>query len=184
MPITNASRFAVHTELQSTFSGEVAETIMEMLPPFDWSHIVTKQDLVPVRTDIDIVKVDVSELKTDVNQLKIDVSELKTDVNQLKIDVSELKTDVTQLKIDVSELKTDVTQLKIDVSELRVEFGGLKKDFAQLTSDIDHRFTVFELRLESKIHKMLGDQIKWMVGTAIALNTLMLTGAIALSTIF
>jgi outer membrane murein-binding lipoprotein Lpp len=127
-----------------------------MLPPFDWSHIVTKEDLVPVRADIDILKVDVRELKTDVNQLKVDVRELKTDVNQLKV----------------------------DVSELRVEFGGLKKDFAQLTSDIDHRFTVFELRLESKIHKMLGDQIKWMVGTAIALNTLMLTGAIALSTFF
>ena len=100
MPITNASRFAVHAELESTFSGEVAETIMEMLPPFDWSQIATKQDLVLLRTDI------------------------------------------------------------------------------------DQRFTAFELRLESKIHKMLGDQIKWMVGTAIALNTLMLTGAIALSRIF
>ena len=53
MTITEAKRFAMHRELKKALGDDVADTMMEHLPPTGWADVARKDDLVAVRHDIE-----------------------------------------------------------------------------------------------------------------------------------
>ena len=50
---TERQRFDLREKLNAVIGSENSETLMESLPPFDWTRIVTKDDLFAIDQKID-----------------------------------------------------------------------------------------------------------------------------------
>ena len=61
--ITEAQRFEMHTCLRGLMGEEVANTMMEHLPPSGWSDVARKSDLELVKMEIAHVGKELSDLK-------------------------------------------------------------------------------------------------------------------------
>jgi hypothetical protein len=53
MSISEAQRFAMHTELRKVMGEEVADTMMEYMPPVGWADIARKSDIEHLHARID-----------------------------------------------------------------------------------------------------------------------------------
>ena len=73
--ISEAQRFEMHTCLRGLMGEEVANTMMEHLPPTGWSDVARKSDV--DRLEADIARVE-SSLKADIKGLKIVIGALIT----------------------------------------------------------------------------------------------------------
>ena len=67
--ITEAQRFEMHTCLRGLMGEEVANTMMEHLPPSGWSDVARK-------SDIEIINLKITHLGKEVKGLKIVVGAL------------------------------------------------------------------------------------------------------------
>lgn len=74
MSITEASRFQLRTAIGQILSEEVADTLMELLPPVGWADVATKTDLQHLR----------DELKGDIQNL---CDEMKADMRALQLTI-------------------------------------------------------------------------------------------------
>ncbi len=74
MSITEASRFQLRTAIGQILDEEVADTLMELLPPVGWADVATKTDLQHLR----------DELKGDIQNLR---DELKGDMRALQLTI-------------------------------------------------------------------------------------------------
>ena len=61
--ISEAQRFEMHTCLRGLMGEEVANTMMEHLPPSGWSDVARKSDLELVKMEIAHVGKELSDLK-------------------------------------------------------------------------------------------------------------------------
>jgi hypothetical protein len=100
--ITEAQRFEMHTCLRGLMGEEVANTMMEHLPPSGWSDVVRKADLDQVQV-----------------ALKSDIALVRGDLGQGK---AALKSDIEQLHKDVARVESS---LKADIKGLRIAIGAL-----------------------------------------------------------
>lgn len=71
---TERERNDLREWLSRTLPPELAEVIMESLPPFRWDQLATKDDVREIRSDLHQVKGDVATLKTDVAGLKTEMA--------------------------------------------------------------------------------------------------------------
>ena len=53
MSISEAQRFAMHTELRKVMGEEVADTMMEYMPPVSWADVARKSDIEHLHARID-----------------------------------------------------------------------------------------------------------------------------------
>ena len=63
---------------------EIADRIMENLPPFPWHDVARQGDLVAMRADMQALRADVTDLRADVTDLRADVDELTVDVRVIR----------------------------------------------------------------------------------------------------
>jgi hypothetical protein len=96
--------------LQQMDDEEMADAIMESMPPVDWSELATKHDLA----------LTTRELRSEMGQLRVEMGELRV----------ELKTEMGALRSDMGELRVE---LKNEMGELRSE---LKGDIAKIGHDL------------------------------------------------
>ncbi len=54
--ITEAQRFEMHTKPRQELGEEVADTLMEHLPPVGWGDVATKNDLLHLRRDLERIE--------------------------------------------------------------------------------------------------------------------------------
>ena len=52
MALSETRRHELHEWVRTTASEEVAETLMDLLPPVGWADVATKRDLDHLRTEI------------------------------------------------------------------------------------------------------------------------------------
>ena len=69
------------------------------------THLATRQDIVPLKQDVAVLKQDMVAVKQDVAVLKQDMVAVKQDVIVLKQDVTVLKQDVAVLKAELLMVK-------------------------------------------------------------------------------
>ena len=96
--ITEAQRFEMHTCLRGLMGDEVANTMMEHLPPSGWSDVARQSDIALVRGDLDQAKV---VLKSDIALVK---AELKSEINLVRLGLEHLGKNVKGLKIVIGSL--------------------------------------------------------------------------------
>jgi hypothetical protein len=70
MGITEAQRFDMHATLRQELGEEVADTLMEHLPPVGWGDVATKTDLLLVSKEMASVAKEVERLQVEINRLE------------------------------------------------------------------------------------------------------------------
>jgi hypothetical protein len=112
--ITEAQRFEMHTCLRGLMGEEVANTMMEHLPPSGWSDVVRKADLdqveVALKSDISLVRSDLDRVEV---ALKSDIALVRGDLEHAQ---AAMKSDVEQLQKDIARVEAD---LKSSTTSLR-----------------------------------------------------------------
>lgn len=86
---TERQRDDLREWLSQTLPPELAEVIMESLPPFRWDQLATKDDVREIRTDLDLVRTDLDLVRGDLDHVKTDVATLKTEMSTFSIRLEE-----------------------------------------------------------------------------------------------
>jgi hypothetical protein len=64
MTVTEAQRFAMHSELKKALGDDVADTMMEHLPPTGWADVARKDD---VETALGVIRRDIERVEKRLN---------------------------------------------------------------------------------------------------------------------
>ena len=145
MAITDSQRTDVHNCLRDLMGQEMADIMMELLPPVGWGEVVRRQDVnglgISLRAELSETRSDLQreiqavghELKTEISEVrsdrKIEIqdvrSELKTEIQEVR---SELKTEIQEVR---SELKAEIrefrNELKTEIQEVRAELATFRE---------------------------------------------------------
>jgi hypothetical protein len=94
--ITDTKRFELHQYLRTHMETNMADTLMDHLPPAGWSDLARTSDVsasqLLLKNDIEAVR---AELKGDIAELR---TELKSDIQAVR----------TELKGDIAELRAEM----------------------------------------------------------------------------
>ena len=117
MTITDTKRFELHQYLRTHMETDMADTLMDHLPPAGWTDLARTGDVESSRLllkgEIEVVRTDLKgEIEVVRTELKGDIANVRT---ELKSDIAELR---AELKGDIANLRTE---LKGDIAELRAE---------------------------------------------------------------
>lgn len=74
MTITDTKRFELHQYLRTHMETNMADTLMDHLPPAGWSDLARTSDVMAVRTEL---KSDIQAVRT---ELKGDIAELRAEM--------------------------------------------------------------------------------------------------------
>ncbi len=96
MTIADTKRFELHQYLRTQMETDMADTLMDHLPPAGWSDLARTGDVSAVRIELK------SEIQTVRAELKAEIAELRT---ELKGEIAELR---TELKSDIAELRAEM----------------------------------------------------------------------------
>jgi hypothetical protein len=110
--------------LARTLPPELAEVVMESLPPYRWDELATKDDVRLLRSDLDQVRSDVAVLKTDVGVLKTDVAGLKTEMATFSIRLQESEQRMT-LRAEAMEHRLAGEMRRLYVDQTRLLFFAM-----------------------------------------------------------
>lgn len=70
MASSEKARLELQRALAEALGDDVAERMMESLPPFPWHEVARQGDLVALRSDVDELRHDVDELRIDVRIIR------------------------------------------------------------------------------------------------------------------
>ena len=109
MTVTDRMRTDLHGCLDGLMGNEMADIMMELLPPVGWGEVVRRQDVAQMRSDLhsEIVGLRV-ELKIEIAEVR---AELKAEIADVRAEVSDLRTEVRLLAGQVQSLANDIKRL-------------------------------------------------------------------------
>ncbi len=81
MTITEAQRFEMHLGLRKVMGDDVANTLMEHLPPSGWADVARKHDITLVEHEIALVKQEITLVKQGISLVKEEVGRIERRLN-------------------------------------------------------------------------------------------------------
>ena len=137
MSITDSKRTDIHNCLRDLMGHDMADIMMEFLPPVGWGEVVRRQDVnslgVALRSEMSVMGSDMhTEIAEVRNELKADIAEVRTELtakiagvrNELKSDIAELRGEFVAFKqvteVRFASLDASITSLKNTVTTLIV----------------------------------------------------------------
>ena len=85
MPISEEDRSDLYQKFCELAGKKVTNTLMEMLPPYDWSDIARTTDVGLLRKDIEVVYKDIELVRRDMEalgvELRQEMSQFRTEMN-------------------------------------------------------------------------------------------------------
>ena len=203
MTITDTQRTDVHNCLRDLMGQEMADIMMELLPPVGWGEVVRRQDVnglgITLRAELSETRSDLQreiqavrhELKTEIsevrNELKAEIQEVRTELrteisevrNELKTEIQEVRTELrTEISEVRSELKTEIqevrTELKAEIREVRNE---LRAEIQEVRAELATFREVTNSRLDSleKSINGLKQTMTALIGCNVAMFGVVLT---------
>lgn len=124
MTVTDRMRTDLHGCLDGLMGNEMADIMMELLPPVGWGEVVRRQDVAQMRSDLH------SEIVGLRVELKIEIAEVRAEIAEVR---AELKSEIAELR---AELKAEIADVRADVTELRTEVRLLAGQVQSLANDI------------------------------------------------
>ena len=82
--------------MQQIDDEEMADAIMESMPPVEWSELVTKQDLALTTREL---RSEMGEIRVEMGEMRV---ELKTEMGDLR---SDLKSDIAKISYDLASFQ-------------------------------------------------------------------------------
>jgi hypothetical protein len=83
--ITDTKRFELHQYLRTHMETNMADTLMDHLPPAGWSDLARTTDVMAIRTELR------NEIQAVRSELRSEIAELRT---ELKGDIAELRAEM------------------------------------------------------------------------------------------
>ena len=135
MTISDSQRTDVHNCLRDLMGQEMADIMMELLPPVGWGEVVRRQDVnglgISLRAELSETRGDLQreiqavrhELKAEIREFR---SELKTEIQEVR---SELKTEIQEVRAELATFR-EVTNSRLD--SLEKSINGLKQTMTAL----------------------------------------------------
>ena len=126
MSITDSKRTDIHNCLRDLMGRDMADIMMEFLPPVGWGEVVRRQDVnslgVALRSEMSVMG---SDLHTEIagvrNELKAEIADVR---NELKSDIAQLRGEFVAFKqvteVRFASLEASITSLKNTVTTLIV----------------------------------------------------------------
>jgi len=84
MTITEAQRFEMHLGLRKSMGDDVANTLMEHLPPSGWTDVARKHDITMVEHEIALVKQEILLVKQEISLVKQEISLVKEEASRIE----------------------------------------------------------------------------------------------------
>jgi hypothetical protein len=106
--VTDHIRRRLYSAFTDQYGPELADALMELLPPSGWGDLVRAGDLAVTR----------SELRGEMGELRGEFRDLRA---EMKSEIASVRTEVAELRV---ELKGDIANLRSEVGDLRVELKG------------------------------------------------------------
>ena len=101
MSITDSKRTDIHNCLRDLMGHDMADIMMEFLPPVGWGEVVRRQDVnslgVALRSEMSVMG---SDLRTEIAEVR----------NELKAEIAEVRTELTA---EIAEVRNELTAEKI-----------------------------------------------------------------------
>ena len=108
MPIDERIRLRIRQWfMQQVDDEEMADAIMESMPPVEWSELVTKHDLA----------LTTRELRAEMGELRV---ELRTEMSELRTEMSDLR---TELKSDIAKISYDLASFQRTMMFMLIGFA-------------------------------------------------------------
>ena len=128
--ISEAQRFEMHSKLRTLMGDEVANTLMEHLPPSGWADVARKSDVdrleVAMKTDIERLEVDITRVEV---ALRSDIERLESEIARVE---KSLRADIQRLEIEIARVEKS---LRADIQRLEI---AMKADIERLDKRMNH----------------------------------------------
>ena len=127
-------RFRMRASLGEQLGDEVAEDLMDSLPPFDWMQIATKDDIrrLEVRFDgMDHRFNSIDQQLVSINQ-QLDANDRRFDGTDQQFEVMERRFDLVDQRFDLLETKLGTRMLRMSIASTVSSVGVLSGVLALL----------------------------------------------------
>jgi hypothetical protein len=92
MLITDSRRYEMLEAFREHFGMDIADTLMEHLPPSGWGDVARIHDVESVRSNVELLNLEVKLVRTEVGQLRTDInSDMGHLRNEIKLDMELLE---------------------------------------------------------------------------------------------
>ena len=112
-------RFRMRAALGEQLGDEVAESLMDSLPPFDWMQIATKDDIRRLEARLD----GTDHQFASINHRLDNLSERLDNVDQ-RFDNVDQRFEVVDTKFDLIDQRFDLLETKLGAKMLRMSIGS------------------------------------------------------------
>ena len=112
-------RFRMRAALGEQLGDEVAESLMDSLPPFDWMQIATKDDIRRLEARLD----GTDHQFASINHRLDNLSERLDNVDQ-RFDNVDQRFEVVDTKFDLVDQRFDLLETKLGAKMLRMSIGS------------------------------------------------------------
>ena len=124
MTISDSQRTDVHNCLRDLMGQEMADIMMELLPPAVWGEVVRRQDVNGLGISL---RAELSETRSDLQrEIQAVRHELKAEIRELR---NELKTEIQEVRAELATFR-EVTNSRLD--SLEKSINGLKQTMTAL----------------------------------------------------
>ena len=129
MTISEAQRLELYLGLQKVLGDDMANTMMNHLPPSGWGDVARVSDFNPVKMQIHGIEkqIDGLERRMDGFEQRIDVLDQRMDGLERRIDLLDRRMDGLEHRMDRIEQKMDGLEVQMGKlnSSLKVLIGGV-----------------------------------------------------------
>jgi hypothetical protein len=126
MTITEAQRFELHLGLQGALGDNVANTLMEHLPPSGWSDVVRLRDLEEFEKRMDL-RFQLVDMRFEQIDHRFDTIDQRFEQIDHRFDTVATKDDLALVHVQMNGLSRDINRLNRGFAVL---VGGMISGFA------------------------------------------------------
>jgi len=128
----------MRASLGEQLGDEVAEDLMDSLPPFDWMQIATKDDIrrLEVRFDGIDHRFDSIDQRFEANNRRFDSIDQRFEANDRRFDSIDRRFDGTDQQFEVMERRFDLVDQRFDLLETKLGTRMLRMSIASTVSSV------------------------------------------------
>ena len=104
MAITDHTRRRLYAAFEEHFGQDLADALMELLPPGGWSDVARQSDILATRGEIAEVRGEIAQVRGEISEVRGEISEVRGEVAQLRADMN---TEFAKVRDEIADLREE-----------------------------------------------------------------------------